>query len=183
MPSKALSRASLASSEEVEQYNVRGKAVIKAKPMHQLMTASTEHWRNRPRNHLKWDPSVQKHLDGSRENLHHQANQNPSFRVVEWRRKPVVNYTRCRTNKGDFAKWLQVLDTGREGVSCRYCGKYEESGFHVALVCMEGESLGRRFGNWEEVDDPARVRRKVMIEGKAQVVDLAESFFGRLRGC
>ena len=45
---------------------------------------------------------------------------------------------------------------------CRECGLAEETGAHIALVCREMEDIGsgRRFGSWEQADDPKRVIRK-----------------------
>ncbi|KAF8419560.1 hypothetical protein EV426DRAFT_719904 [Tirmania nivea] len=40
-------------------------------------------------------------------------------RVVKWHRKAVVNYTRCRSGKGDFAVWKQILGKHDGDISCR----------------------------------------------------------------
>ncbi|KAF8423062.1 hypothetical protein EV426DRAFT_717717 [Tirmania nivea] len=96
-------------------------------------------------------------------------------------KKAVVNYTRFRSGKGGFAVWKQTLGEGDGDVSCRICGRYDETGHHVALVCGEGEWLGRRFGSWEDIDSLKLVLRKEEVDGKTVTVDLAETFFGRLR--
>ncbi|KAF8417330.1 hypothetical protein EV426DRAFT_706685 [Tirmania nivea] len=63
------------------------------------------------------------------------------------------------------------------------CGRYDEDGHHVALVCGQGEWIGRRFGSWVEVDNLKRVVVKERVEGKEVSRDLAEDFFGHLRSC
>ncbi|KAF8427008.1 hypothetical protein EV426DRAFT_707233 [Tirmania nivea] len=85
--------------------------------------------------------------------------------------------------KGDFAVWRRKLGEGDLEATCRSCRKYEESGSHVALVCCEGEWMGRRFGSWEDIDRVKELVRKEMVDGKEVPVDLAEVFFSRLRSC
>lgn len=79
-----------------------------------------------------------------------------SGRAVRWGRKALVNYTRCRTGKGDLLRWKKILDPDLEGVTCRRCAEAEEMGAHVALVCIENKELGRRFGSWGQIDDSKR---------------------------
>ena len=62
-----------------------------------------------------------------------------------------------------------------------------EMGAHIALVCRELEyfGVGRRFGSWEQADDPNRVIRKreevdEFRREKVTTVDLTESFFAEL---
>lgn len=59
---------------------------------------------------------------------------------------------------------------------CRRYGEAEESGAHMALVCIENEGLGRWFDSWDQIDDPARWRCKVQKKDRVEIVDLAESF-------
>lgn len=78
-------------------------------------------------------------------------------------------------------RWQKILDPELEDATCRECGLAEETGAHVALVCRELEEAGRRFGNWEQADDPDRVirkRKEVDEFGREKVitVDLTESF-------
>ncbi|KAF8416436.1 hypothetical protein EV426DRAFT_705895 [Tirmania nivea] len=87
-------------------------------------------------------------------------------RVIGWERRAVVNYTRCRSGKGNFATWRQILGEGDGDVSCKSCRRYDETGHHVALVC--GEEL---------------IRRRAKVDGRTVTVDLAETFFARLRSC
>ncbi|KAF8416447.1 hypothetical protein EV426DRAFT_686075 [Tirmania nivea] len=104
-------------------------------------------------------------------------------RVVRWNRRAVVNYSRCRSGKGDFAVWKRTLGEEDGDATCRHCRKYEESGRHIAFVCGEGEWLGRRFGSWEDVDCLGSTVGGEVVGGRDTFVDLAESFFTRLRSC
>ncbi|KAF8430372.1 hypothetical protein EV426DRAFT_708553 [Tirmania nivea] len=101
-------------------------------------------------------------------------------RAIKGERKALVNFTRCRTGKGDLLTWRKKLDPGLDNTLCRGCGRYEETGENIALVCSGGEGLGRRFGNWEEMDDLKRTTRRDQEEGVTRILDLAESFFGSL---
>jgi len=66
-------------------------------------------------------------------------------RVVRWNRN---NYVHCRTGKGNLQAWRHVLDKDIPD-QCRKCGRYAETGKHIALVCIHGEDIGRRWGAWE----------------------------------
>ena len=109
-------------------------------------------------------------------------------RVTVWKkRKAVINYTRCGMGKGNMLRWQKILDSDLEDDRCRECGLAEETGAHIALICREIEEvgLGRRFGSWEQADDPERVMRKQKEAdefGKEKVItiDLTESFFAEL---
>lgn len=74
-------------------------------------------------------------------------------RVIGWKgRKAIVNYTRCRTGKGNLLRWQKILDPDLEDGRCRECGLAEETGAHIALVCRElqrTEILGIREKVWE----------------------------------
>ncbi|KAF8422955.1 hypothetical protein EV426DRAFT_704713 [Tirmania nivea] len=50
----------------------------------------------------------------------------------------------------------------------------------VALLCIDGERLGRRWGSWVYMDNPAKAFRKAKEGGRNVMVDLVETFFGRL---
>ena len=56
-----------------------------------------------------------------------------------------VNYVHCRTGKGNLQSWRSVLDD-RVDPECLRCGRYAETGRHVALVRTHGEAVGRRWG-------------------------------------
>ena len=109
-------------------------------------------------------------------------------RVTSWKkRKAVINYTRCRTGKGNMLRWQKILGPGLDDDQCRECSLAEETGTHIALVCREMEEvgLGRRFGSWEQADDPERVIRKQKVldefgREKVITIDLTESFFAEL---
>ena len=60
-----------------------------------------------------------------------------------WNRKVRVNYVHCRTGKGNLQSWRHVLDSDISD-QCRKCGRYAETGKHVALVCIHGGDIGRR---------------------------------------
>ncbi|KAF8418352.1 hypothetical protein EV426DRAFT_700579 [Tirmania nivea] len=114
-------------------------------------------------------------------------------KVMEARRKEIPYLILLFLPAG--SQWLQMADRGVEfrrnkmksvgdlEATCRSCGKYEESESHVALVCCEGEWMGRRFGSWEDIDRVKELVRKEMVDGKEVPVDLAEVFFSRLRSC
>jgi len=80
-------------------------------------------------------------------------------RVVKWNRKARVMYVQCRTGKGNLQAWRHKIGKS-DDPECRKCGRYAETGKHVALVCTHGEEIGRRWGTWEHMDDRARWARK-----------------------
>ena len=47
-----------------------------------------------------------------------------------------------RRHKGNPLRWQNIRDPKLEDITCRQFGKAEETGDHVALVCMEREALG-----------------------------------------
>jgi len=100
-------------------------------------------------------------------------------RVVRWNRKARVNYVHCRTGKGNLQAWRHVLDDDQSD-QCWKCGRYAETGKHVALVCIHGEDIGRKWGTWEAMDGPERWRKKVrdpdMGRGSSTVTILRISF-------
>jgi len=58
--------------------------------------------------------------------------------VERWNRRARVNSVHCRTGKGNLqAWWKKIHDT--VDPECRRCGRYAETGKHVALVCTHGE--------------------------------------------
>ena len=80
-------------------------------------------------------------------------------RVVKWNRKARVAYVQCRTGKGNLQAWRHKIGKA-DDPECRKCGRYAETGKHVALVCTHGEEIGRRWGTWEDMDERARWARK-----------------------
>ena len=80
-------------------------------------------------------------------------------RVIKWNRKARVMYVQCRTGKGNLQAWRHKIEQP-DDPECRKCGRYAETGKHVALVCMHGEQIGRRWGAWEDMDDRKRWARK-----------------------
>lgn len=94
-------------------------------------------------------------------------------RVVKWHRKARVNYVQCRTGKGRLQAWRHKLD-GRK------CGRYVETGRHVAPVCTHGEQVGRRWGRFEDMDARGKWAKKVRDDKGEFVEDLVETFFGSL---
>ena len=73
-------------------------------------------------------------------------------RVVKWERKARGSYVHCRTNKENLQSWRHKLDDSKDP-SCRFCGNHMETGKHLALVCLYGEEIGRRWSSWEEMDE------------------------------
>ena len=60
-------------------------------------------------------------------------------------------------------------------------GCYElETGRHVALTCVSGEWLGRRWSTWEQADDKKVWMRKRKDGDKEVTIDLVEDFFTKL---
>jgi len=100
-------------------------------------------------------------------------------RVVRWNRKARVNYAHCCTGKGNLQAWRHVLDSDISD-QCRKCGRYAETGKHVALDCIHGEDIGRRWGTWEAIDEPEKWRKRVKDSDGDYEVDLVESFFSEL---
>ncbi|KAF8421831.1 hypothetical protein EV426DRAFT_671790 [Tirmania nivea] len=100
-------------------------------------------------------------------------------RVVRWGRKARLNYVHCRTGKGNLQSWRAKLDDTVDP-TCRTCGRHVETGRHVALVCPRGEEIGRRWSNWEEMDERKKWAKKVKDGGGEYVVDLVETFFSNL---
>jgi len=91
-------------------------------------------------------------------------------RVVKWNRKARVNYVHCHTGKGNLQAWRHVLTSDQY----RKCGRYAETGKHVAwTVYMAGisEEGGGRG------DEKERWMRKAKDPDGNYVVDLVETFF------
>ncbi|KAF8419213.1 hypothetical protein EV426DRAFT_702095 [Tirmania nivea] len=86
-------------------------------------------------------------------------------RVVRWGRKARLNYVHCRTGKGNLQSWRAKLDDTVDP-TCRTCGRHVETGGHVALVCPRGEEIGRRWSNWEEMDERKKWAKKVKDGGE-----------------
>jgi len=100
-------------------------------------------------------------------------------RVVKWNRKARVAYVQCRTGKGNLQAWRHKIGKA-ENPECRKCGRYAETGKHVALVCTHGEDVGRRWSTWEDMDDRARWARKEKDGEGFYTVDLVETFFSKI---
>ncbi|KAF8418742.1 hypothetical protein EV426DRAFT_720464 [Tirmania nivea] len=100
-------------------------------------------------------------------------------RVVWWGRKARLNYVHCRTGKGNLQSWHAQLDDTVDP-TCRTCGRHVETGGHVALVCPHGEEIGRRWSNWEEMNERKKWAKKVKDGGEVYMVDLVETFFSNL---
>ena len=66
-------------------------------------------------------------------------------RVVKWNRKARVNYIHCRIGKGNLQAWRHILDIDQSD-ECQKCERYAETGRHVALVCIHGEEIRRKWG-------------------------------------
>jgi len=103
-------------------------------------------------------------------------------RVVKWNRKARVAYVQCRTGKGNLQAWCYKVGK-TDDPECRKCGRYAETGKHVALVCTHGEDIGRRWSTWEDMDDRARWARKEKDEKGFYTVDLVETFFSKIDLC
>jgi len=84
-----------------------------------------------------------------------------------------------RTAKDNLQAWRHVLDKDIPD-QCRKCGRYAETGKHIALVCIHGEDIGRRWGVWEQMDEPEGWRQKVKDPDE---VDMVETFFTDLDLC
>jgi len=103
-------------------------------------------------------------------------------RVVKWNRKARTTYVQCYTGKGNLQAWCHKI--GKiEDPECRKCGRYAETGKHVALVCTHGEDIGWRWSTWEDMDDRARWAKKEKNEKGFNTVDLVETFFSKIDLC
>jgi len=51
---------------------------------------------------------------------------------------------------------------------------------HVALECIHGEDIGRKWGTWEAMDEPERWRKRVKDLDGGYDLDLVEEFFASL---
>jgi len=100
-------------------------------------------------------------------------------RAVRWGRKARVDYVHCRTGKGNLQAWRHVLDEYTPD-RCRKCGRYAETGKHVALVCIHGEDIGRRWKTWDQMVEPERWRKRVKDPDEVYELDLVETFFTNL---
>jgi len=100
-------------------------------------------------------------------------------RAVKWNRMARVAYVQYRTGKGNLQAWRHKIGKA-DNPECRKCGRYAETGKHVALVCTHGEDKGRRWGTWEDMDDSARWARKESDREGFYMVDLVETFFSKI---
>jgi len=101
-------------------------------------------------------------------------------RTLKWNRKALLNYTQCRTGKGMLRMWRYTLDPW-EDPTCNAEDCYElETSKHVALVCISGEWIGRRWSTWEQADEKKVWMGKEKDGDKEVVRDLVEDFFTKL---
>jgi len=100
-------------------------------------------------------------------------------RVVKWNRRARVTYAQCRTGKGNLQAGRHKIGKA-DNSECRKCGRYAETGKHVALVCTHGEDIGPRWSTWENMDDRARWARKEKDGEGFYMVDLVEMFFSKI---
>jgi len=100
-------------------------------------------------------------------------------RIMKWSRKARVTYVQCRTVEGNPQAWRHTIGQA-DNPECRRCGKYAETGRHVALVRTHGEHRGRKWGTWEDMDDRARWAKKEKDEKGFYTVDLVETFFSEI---
>ena len=97
-------------------------------------------------------------------------------RVVRWTsRLAVTAYSQLCTGKGRLAAWRHKI--GRhETELCGRCAVLE-TGPHVAVGCMDGACIGRRWSTWGQMDEKNRWRRVEKGEGnKEMVIDLVEEW-------
>jgi len=95
-------------------------------------------------------------------------------------RRARVNHVHCCTGKGNLQAWRHKLGESNDP-ECRRCGMHEETGKHVALVCIYGGEIGRRWGMWEDMDVRERWLKRVKDPDGDHVVDLVETFFRQAR--
>ena len=85
----------------------------------------------------------------------------------------VTAYFELRTGKGRLAAWRHMIRRHETGLCCR-CTVLE-TGPHTAVGCMDGESFGRKWSTWEQMDEKNRWKRVEKGEGdKEVVIDLLE---------
>jgi len=94
-------------------------------------------------------------------------------KVVTWNGKARFMYVQSHTAKGNLQSWRNKIGQA-EDPECRKCGRYAETGKHVALACTLGEQVGMR---WEAMDERVRRARKAKDEKRFYTVDLVERFF------
>ena len=97
-------------------------------------------------------------------------------RVIRWSsRLAVTAYSQLRTGKERLAAWRHRIGRDDTGL-CRRCN-VPETGAQAAVGCMDGESFGRRWSTWEQMDDKHRWRRVEKVGGEKDVViDLVEEW-------
>lgn len=108
----------------------------------------------------------------------------------EWKRRWAQERKVKGTGMGRVVRWnrkvrqLRPLSHQPSSLATRadsdISGRYAEIGKHVALVCIHGEDIGRRWGTWEQMNEPERWRKRVKDPGGEYEVDLVETFFTHL---
>ena len=83
-----------------------------------------------------------------------------------------------RAAKGNLQSWRQILDNNLDPIWG--CGNYSETGRHVALSCIEGKWLGRKWGAWGDMDDSKKWKKQVKDGEREYTVDLVEELFTKL---
>jgi len=104
--------------------------------------------------------------------------------VDRWNRECRVNYVQCRTSKGNLQSWRNKLNDSQiqyytVGPECRKCGKYVETGRHVALSVRVGGRWGGG-GMMGDMDERGRWMQKVKDPDGDYVAELVETFFANL---
>jgi len=82
----------------------------------------------------------------------------------------------------NWKKETRVVEiyTGSMGdPTCAECHNLE-TGRNVALVCIAGEWIGRRWSSWEQIDDRKVWMRKEKDGDREVTIDLVEDFFTKL---
>ena len=76
-------------------------------------------------------------------------------RVIGWSsRLSVTAYSQLRTGKGRLAAWRHKIGKDDTG-PCRRCN-VPETGAHAAVGCIDGESFGRKWSTWRQMDEKHR---------------------------
>jgi len=100
-------------------------------------------------------------------------------RVVKCNRSARVAYVQCGTGKGHLQAWRNKMGK-TDNSECRKCGRYAETGKHVALVCTHVEDIAWRWSTWEDMDDRARWAKKEKDEKGFYTLDLGETFCSKI---
>ncbi|KAF8426758.1 hypothetical protein EV426DRAFT_702371 [Tirmania nivea] len=94
----------------------------------------------------------------------------------QWSITPGVEAARGISQRGS-RPWVKGMGTSPAG----FAGDMRRRGTMSPLSAARASGLGRRFGSWEDVDNLSVVLRKEEGRWESVTVDLAETFFSRLR--